>query len=707
MANSSIQFDPYYKWLGIPLADQPPNHYRLLGIQIFESDQDVIANAADQRMTHVRSFQTGRYSAESQRLLNELAAARVCLLKPEQKARYDAALKAKQPAVIAKPVDRTFENLASIIGDEDLYASRARSRPKRREMPVIAITVILVFIVTAAIASFVYLRDKKALPVAQEKAASFKEPSAPLQTKPKGSGLDRKQSTSVAPVAKPVSDVRLPNIDSELAKPKAPLPVVEVSAGPAVVTVEKMQPLPLRIGPRPAFLIEATFYDWVKKPKQEIDNGLLRFHIEKSGIVYLAPTWRREGVDGKWKKFQMSKERLIELGWEEVGACDWDNERTLFKRFCKQGESHSLRTNKFWPPIIVLEGLPAEDFSSRVKDIEEGGWSNPGAVTSTAPKPLSPAATKPEEIELLEGKWVDVLRLVVPKTHSVQGDWKRLGPAVTINSAEDASRIVVPFAPTGSYDLTVEFTRTKGDAADLILPIAGRQCLLSLDKTGTSFDCLPRLKDVEVSAVARHKLSVQVRVDGSAVRVEADLDDEPFIHWQGIPNQLSLSDGWKLPGVGQIGLGAGGGGAVTFHSLKLREQESDSRSPQQRDPKMLAADTHLGKAATAKNEENHIYHLQSLRSVSLANTTIRFQIDPETIRTSGRVLISGDGNDWTQVGNWTRESCKAASEHGGWQEVNLSAMPQANTKELYVKFDWTSGSGSMLIHDVQWIDSNR
>jgi hypothetical protein len=40
-------FDPYYLWLGIPPVDQPPDHYRLLGVTQFESDADVIRNAAD------------------------------------------------------------------------------------------------------------------------------------------------------------------------------------------------------------------------------------------------------------------------------------------------------------------------------------------------------------------------------------------------------------------------------------------------------------------------------------------------------------------------------------------------------------------------------------------------------------------------------------------------------------------------------------
>ncbi|HET6879156.1 MAG TPA: hypothetical protein VFI31_03310, partial [Pirellulales bacterium] len=89
------QFDPYHKWLGISPKDQPPHHYRLLGIELFESDPDVIEGAADQRMSHVRTFQTGQNSALSQRLLNELSAAKLCLLTPQKKTEYDRQLRQK------------------------------------------------------------------------------------------------------------------------------------------------------------------------------------------------------------------------------------------------------------------------------------------------------------------------------------------------------------------------------------------------------------------------------------------------------------------------------------------------------------------------------------------------------------------------------------------------------------------------------------
>ena len=91
-------FDPYHKWLGIPPAEQPAHHYRLLGIQEFESDADVIEMAAEQRTVFLRTFQTGPNSELAERLLNEISTARVCLLDEKSKARYDQQLKNSQQA---------------------------------------------------------------------------------------------------------------------------------------------------------------------------------------------------------------------------------------------------------------------------------------------------------------------------------------------------------------------------------------------------------------------------------------------------------------------------------------------------------------------------------------------------------------------------------------------------------------------------------
>lgn len=94
----SENFDAYHKWLGIPAKDQPPHHYRLLGLNLWEDDRDVIENAADRAMAHVRAQATGKHSELSQRILNEISRAKVCLLSAERKPQYDKDLRAKMAA---------------------------------------------------------------------------------------------------------------------------------------------------------------------------------------------------------------------------------------------------------------------------------------------------------------------------------------------------------------------------------------------------------------------------------------------------------------------------------------------------------------------------------------------------------------------------------------------------------------------------------
>jgi hypothetical protein len=97
MTSATEAFDPYAAWLGISPVERPINHYLLLGLPRFEADRGRIAVAADERMRKVREFQHGQRAAVSQRILNELAAARVCLLDPNAKASYDSWLTAMTP----------------------------------------------------------------------------------------------------------------------------------------------------------------------------------------------------------------------------------------------------------------------------------------------------------------------------------------------------------------------------------------------------------------------------------------------------------------------------------------------------------------------------------------------------------------------------------------------------------------------------------
>lgn len=91
-SNSPDSFDPYYHWLGIDPAARPVTHYSLLGLPLFEADAGRISAAADERMKLIRQYQAGPRGMYTQKLLNELARAKICLLNPVSKPAYDQAL---------------------------------------------------------------------------------------------------------------------------------------------------------------------------------------------------------------------------------------------------------------------------------------------------------------------------------------------------------------------------------------------------------------------------------------------------------------------------------------------------------------------------------------------------------------------------------------------------------------------------------------
>ncbi|MCR4412043.1 MAG: hypothetical protein NUV77_06405 [Thermoguttaceae bacterium] len=78
----------------------------------------MIASAADRQMAHLRTFQAGPQAEACQRLLNEVARARLCLLDPEKKAAYDAELRAavQAAATMPPPLPRTSAPTASSLG---------------------------------------------------------------------------------------------------------------------------------------------------------------------------------------------------------------------------------------------------------------------------------------------------------------------------------------------------------------------------------------------------------------------------------------------------------------------------------------------------------------------------------------------------------------------------------------------------------------
>lgn len=135
-------FDEYAEWLRIPAGRRPPSHYELLGLTEFESDSEIIYQAAMERMGIVRRYHLGEHGAEAVRLQTEISRALDCLKDAHEKRLYDLGLRAPieplhapVPNSVGAPQPRT--SLSSLTrGTETSPVARPQTKgdkgPSRR-----------------------------------------------------------------------------------------------------------------------------------------------------------------------------------------------------------------------------------------------------------------------------------------------------------------------------------------------------------------------------------------------------------------------------------------------------------------------------------------------------------------------------------------------------------------------------------------------
>ncbi len=92
----NLDFDPYYRWLGITSKQRPLTHYQLLGIGTKEQDREAIFNAAERQKMNVKAFQGDTEGYVVARILYEIEEARFILLDDDYRSQYDAFMKEKK-----------------------------------------------------------------------------------------------------------------------------------------------------------------------------------------------------------------------------------------------------------------------------------------------------------------------------------------------------------------------------------------------------------------------------------------------------------------------------------------------------------------------------------------------------------------------------------------------------------------------------------
>ena len=102
------EIDVYREWLGITETTRPLNYYQLLRLKPFDDDTSKIRANYRKMNEHVRRYATGEFADASQRLLNELAKAMLCLTDLQRKREYDAAMGRADKGEYRR---RTFEEI--------------------------------------------------------------------------------------------------------------------------------------------------------------------------------------------------------------------------------------------------------------------------------------------------------------------------------------------------------------------------------------------------------------------------------------------------------------------------------------------------------------------------------------------------------------------------------------------------------------------
>lgn len=595
----SADFDPYRKWLGIPPEDQPPNHYRLLGLGLFESDIDAISNAADRQMSHVRTFQSGPHSALSQKLLNELSAARVCLLNPASKAEYDRGLRSRVSASAAPnpppsyaPAPRSLgspgrprsSSASAALGEYGLSPTNTLSHPKLRRTarPQTAARTAQIGAAAAAAAlvflAAVYTLTKFGASPQPDSVADVRgngdsssvDDEPPKAEANKSTGPSENDSPRVVPET--ASSTEHHNHDERVERPE----ILQTNTQPFADLTRKLN----------------DFASWKVLNGQwsQRDGGFVGKGDSRLEFIAELPadcrlSFEMNVLEGMRPRIFLFGERNFHFGNEGY-------EHTLFIH----GDGYEGAVGK--PrPYANGETLEIEcDFAGRAVQLAVNGQlvvralskhAGPLQLTISGGDFYSPGQTlfrnfkldpAPAESDGLAMGSVDLLKGIEPKRDAVLGDWSFEGDAL-LTSPLECARMQIPYEPPADYELRITAqSKTQDNGALFIgLVVGGRQTSVAMDGWDKQTSGMHML-DGMPAGFNSSKRQGRVFTDGEPkeivctvhpTSVLARCGDQTIVDWRGDPAKLSMEQRLEVPNQRQLFL-AGWDGRFLITKLELK-----------------------------------------------------------------------------------------------------------------------------------------
>jgi hypothetical protein len=285
----------------------------------------------------------------------------------------------------------------------------------------------------------------------------------------------------------------------------------------------------------------------------------------KKGLPRLA-----KGSDASWKKLAQQELASPSASGEQLALADgwWDA-----AELAQDVERNNLLLHagtwyrKAQPG--VASGLAKARVEKRVAEIDQ--LDQP----SSAPEARRPADFK-------AGKWVDIFKRVDVARDQVSGQWKRANEAIAGTGAMPHTRLMLPVAIEGSYDLQVAYALTnRFDRVIVIVPIGSHGCAIYAAYTSVGIYAQQQgpfagavrtvtSQPFRANALPRHVLGISVRLDGDNATLGVAVDGVPELRWPCPKDSLDVPTIYAMPSPGHPGLGTEQTETPVFGGAMLR-----------------------------------------------------------------------------------------------------------------------------------------
>ena len=421
----SVEFDPYHEWLQVRGDERPPNHYSLLGLRLFEEDEEKIDAAYRERYGLVRKYQVGERSAFALQLVTELSKAHDCLTAEKSKAQYDEELRASGVDAVEDETEKEEAEALPTLTPKTTVPSGAPSQSAAGPpQPIQRVDAVWYLKTSEGLRFGPMTREELDHQVRQGSVTADCQVMREGWPQPKWAHEVYTQLTAVAVTPSQAAPVSLSAFET---KPKKSLaPVIGIAAG-AVVLIGIIIGVVIAMGKKD----DPTEIVSEKKPKSR--SRVIRSTGPRDG--------QRDGKKSTTKTVTTQAPTLT------GSADDWQVQSKFYRN-----KAHALSRSGRWLALAGMDG--------RIRVWNTADRSFVQTLTNEEEEPVTQLAFTGDEQTLFAARGVNVerwdwvaakLQETIEPPRVMQGDER----VVTLCVSPDASRLMVGYRREAHYlDLT-------------------------------------------------------------------------------------------------------------------------------------------------------------------------------------------------------------------------------------------------------------